>query len=203
MSNLNEEKLVKSELSKRLDIAFDIAKNQIDPDGELKTGVVYKMLNLSQSTFSAYRRGSQPAASVLEKLSSASGINIHWLVTGEGPKLISDTVLGSRVKHIWDDSWLSIDSKFLSVKTSYRYDYVIDNSMIKTVNAGDLVVIDTDLKDGEGLYLIEYNDVRLIRRIQAKSNTEYTIFSDSDDVVAVPKDRVKFIGQVVYRAGAI
>lgn len=49
---------------------------------------IAEKLGIGKSAVTAYLRGSMPPASQLLKIAEMTGCNLHWLLTGEGPKWI-------------------------------------------------------------------------------------------------------------------
>ena len=75
--------------------------------------------------------------------------------------------------------------------------------MSPTINPGDLLFVDTSIDSyvGVGIYLIEYNGILLVKRIQ--KTTTYKIISDNEkyeDEEAEEKD-IKICGFVVSCIG--
>lgn len=80
---------------------------------------------------------------------------------------------------------------------------VRSTSMSPTINPGDLLFVDTSIDSyvGVGIYLIEYNGILLVKRIQ--KTTTYKIISDNEkyeDEEAEEKD-IKICGFVVSCIG--
>ncbi|WP_018692494.1 transcriptional regulator [Algicola sagamiensis] len=205
-----------SNQSDRLDFAFNETRKKIDPDGKMTAKQMYSFLELSQSTFSAYRNGSEPSATVLRKLSTPCGFNIHWLATGEGEIYTHEAnifaekkaleALG-KIKHITDGkNQIMVNPELLTgiaLHDGLRFDTVLNNDMPTVASTNHMVLVDTNQQTGEGLFIIEYKHQRLLRRIQINSDQQYVLTADvGDTIVASPND-VKVLGKVIWRAGGI
>ena len=194
--------------SDRLDYAFNYTRENFLPIKGENSRVAYSHLELSQSSFSAYRNGSEPSALVLRRLAKPCGFSVHWLVTGEGSIFIDDIEHLGRVAHLGDANEKVIIGKDIltSVDTdiaNLRFDTVLTNDMPNTVNVGDIILIDTLTTAKEGLLLVEHNNQRLLRRVQMRSDSEILLITETNGNEVVAKDSVKTLGKVVWRAGKL
>lgn len=203
-------------LSDRLDYAFNVTRDKLDPNKKMTAKDVYKQLELSQSTFSAYRTGTSPSALVLSKLATPCNFNIHWLVTGSGAiythmasiesEMESLKALG-RIKHVTKDS-LTIDVNPsviapLEITDHLRFDNVIGNEFSSTVSNQDTVLVDTSLTAGEGIFLVEVDHQRMVRKVQYGNNNKVILACDRRPTDVFEASQVSVHGQVVWRAGKV
>ena len=202
MSTKDEE--VFKNQSDRMDYAFNHTRENFLPLIGKNAKTAYSYLKLSQSTFSAYRNGSEPSSLVLRKLAEPCGFSVHWLVTGEGEPFFDDISKQHQVAHVTDSqNKISIGKDILSTLNfdELRFDTVINNDMTNIANAGSTVLVDISDKAENGLMMVEYKKQRLIRRIQTNSPTELLLISDTTENQLVNKEELTILGRVVWRAG--
>jgi len=190
----------------RLNYAFKRTRKIIDPDDKMTAKQAYQHLQLSQSSFTAYKNGSEPSSLVLRRLAEPLGFSIHWLVTGQGSPFINESLLPGQISHITDSKKkISIDKELRSGLTSniadLRYDTVLSSDMARTANEGSIILIDTEASCSEGLLLIEHDGQRLMRRVQAKSSDEVMLISETGSSQVLPKNDINILGRVIWRAG--
>lgn len=63
----------------------------IDEKESGKVTIFADKAGIPKSTFHAYKQGRDPSAEHLVRISECYGVNIHWLLTGEGEKYFSET----------------------------------------------------------------------------------------------------------------
>jgi cellulose biosynthesis protein BcsQ len=94
MSTINSHLVNSNSLSgfgERLKLAFDNAQNK----------EIASKLGVSNPAITAYLQGRVPPAEKLIEIADYTGCNLHWLLTGEGPKrVIDNTTEPSRAKTI-------------------------------------------------------------------------------------------------------
>lgn len=199
LNNLNNQ-------ADRLDYAFNYTRNNFSELKGMKAKEAYSHLQLSQSTFTAYRKGSEPSAQVLKRLSEPCGFNIHWLVTGEGSAFIKDSYRFGHILHIANEEETILIGKDI-LKTidvelsNLRFDTVLSNDMSTTASAGNVILIDITSALKEGLVVVEYENQRLLRRVQMKSSDEIVLISETSGSMVIPKKDIKILGRVIWRAG--
>ncbi|MCG7553082.1 helix-turn-helix domain containing protein [Pseudoalteromonas sp. Of11M-6] len=184
--------------SDRLDFAFQESRKKIDINGTMTAKEAYKALELSQSTFSAYRKGSEPSAAVLRKLTQFTGINIHWLVTGEGDIYTEKSTL----KHITGNETLDIDKTLLpKLNDKIVFDRATNDDSKVMLRRGDIVVIDTKSENQEGVFVVEIAAHRAIVKLQLNSDGASTI---SNEKISQQLDNtVNILGEVIWSCGNV
>ncbi|MEZ7206422.1 helix-turn-helix domain-containing protein [Pseudoalteromonas sp. DY56-GL79] len=183
--------------SDRLDFAFQESRKKIDINGTMTAKEAYKALELSQSTFSAYRKGSEPSAAVLRKLTQFTGINIHWLVTGEGDIYTKKSTL----KHITGNETLDIDKTLLpKLNDKIVFDRATNDDSTLMLRRGDIVVIDTKSENQEGVFVVEIAAQRAIVKLQLNSDGA----SISNEKISQQLDNtVNILGEVIWSCGNV
>ena len=146
----------------------------------------------------------EPAGSTLEPVARHYGINLRWLISGEGPKMRTDEVraepdgwadiLGVRQAAALGDGAVP-DEYAETHKLKFRTDslhrkrlrldrlvvvYGKGDSMYPTIKDGDAILIDTGDKDpkDEKLFVVTYGDDLLAKRL---INLGGRWFIDSDN----------------------
>lgn len=72
--------MAKSEFGERLKIAFDNAVN----------AEIANKIGVSEAAVGTYVRGRIPDGAKLVEISKLTNCNLHWLLTGDGPKYLSE-----------------------------------------------------------------------------------------------------------------
>lgn len=184
--------------SDRLDFAFQESRKKIDVNGTMTAKEAYKALELSQSTFSAYRKGSEPSAAVLRKLTQFTGINIHWLVTGEGD-IYTESL---NVKHITGNETLDINKTLLpKLDEHIVFDRAASDDSKLLLRRGDIVIIDTQSENQEGVFVVEVDNQRTIVKLQLNSAGESTLYNDK--LTKTLDKSTKVLGEVVWSCGNV
>ena len=194
--------------SDRLDYAFNYTRKNFLPIKGENSRFAYSYLNLSQSSFSAYRNGSEPSALVLRRLAEPCGFNIHWIVTGEGDMLVNDTEHLGKVIHLADEGQSIVLGRDIlngvDINVSnLRFDTMLTNDMPNTTSIGSVLLIDISTKEKEGLLVVEYNNQRVLRRVQIRSEDAFLLLTETGNSEIVPKKDVKVLGKLVWRAGKV
>jgi phage repressor protein C with HTH and peptisase S24 domain len=115
-----------------------------------------------------------------------------------------DTAPRMAFEREWVRSYLHVDPDGLVIEMASG------DSMHPTIADGDLLLI--DLKDRRlrefGIYLLRYEEARLVKRVQRKLDHSLLLISDNPiyEVERIPSDRAKHmevIGRVVWRGGRL
>lgn len=108
------------------------------------------------------------------------------------------------LRHDWVRSTCGVDPEHLLLELA------AGDSMLPTIKHGDTLLVDTsDRGVGTfGIYVLEINGQRLVKRVQRKHDGSLVLISDNPayqpDVVGKPEaERVSVIGRVVFIGGAI
>ena len=194
--------------------------------GDLQQYELAEKIGVHKNTISNYEKGERfPDSTVLLKiLEIFKEINPGWLLTGDLPKNRSDHppkgfVTFSQLRTIKSES--SDKKKQLSGIISFNVEWIKNDldiphqdlilftvqgdNMSPTLNDGDLTLVDlqaSKFEDGS-IYVIEFNDALLVKRVQKKldgsiiiknDNTLYETESLSIDQV----EKLKIIGRVIW-----
>lgn len=196
-----------SKQSDRLDFAFEESRKKISENKSFTAKEAYAELGLSQSTFSAYRKGSEPSALVLRRLAKTCDFNIHWLVTGEGSMYTHDPITSKNsIAHIsnTNETIAVSDDLIKSLPAeSLRFDTVKNNDVHSVAKRGDTVLVDVSFKSPEGLMLVEFKNFRQLRHVQIKSENQFVVACDNNEPEVVSIDDLTVLGRVVWRCGEI
>lgn len=88
--------------------------------GHAETSEIARKLNLSYHAVRNYEKGRIPPAETLCQISDLTKCSIHWLITGKGEQLVSETVNGNAV--IYDDGVVE-HFQFDDILTEYIEEY--------------------------------------------------------------------------------
>jgi phage repressor protein C with HTH and peptisase S24 domain len=197
--------------------------------GEGQQAELADKLGVHKNTLANYERGDRfPDASILLKILEVfPDTNPAWLLTGEGSKNRSEPVQGGFVmfpryeieagagpgrnvqseqivdfvsfKEEWVRNFLRVPRKDLALLS------VKGDSMNPTLNDGDMILVDlrTERIDDSAIYVLEFDDALLVKRIQRKLDGSVVIKSDNQlyEPEVLQKDRaetLKIIGRVVW-----
>ena len=138
-----------------------------------------------------------PGIASLNALAKAGNTTLEWIITGNEE---------SRVPK---KKALSIPDEYLARlnvngETSQIF-IVPDDAMSPTLSRGCAVVIDTSLRQQDGIYLINYNERQLIRRLSFLNDT-VNILCDNlvyKEVSAVPVENLVITGMAVLQLASL
>ncbi len=198
-----------------MDHAISITKDKLDPKFELTKTQFFKTLSLSQTSFTAYKRRSEPTSGVLKRLATPLGFNTHWLITGEGEQFANkpdieeeQDVLAKpcKIQHIADESrFTHINPTLLEPLTMtehIRFDVVVTRDIPSIAFNDDLILLDITQTVGEGVFLMEINRNKTVRRVLRLQDNDIKISSNQNEL-ELKQDQVKILGKVVWRAGRV
>lgn len=198
--------------------------------GEMQQGELADKLGIHKNTMANYERGDRfPDVNILQKiLGIFPDTNPAWLLANEGSKSRSDSthqegyVMFPRYeieagaapgRHIeseqvvdfvtfkeeWIQNFLRVPQKNLALLS------VKGDSMNPTLNDGDMILVDlrTTRVEDSAIYVLEFEDTLLVKRIQRKLDGSVVIKSDNDlyEPEAFEKNQVeslRIIGRVVW-----
>lgn len=158
-----------------------------------------RLVGIPGSTIRTYfYKHYQPTVDKLQKIARATGVNLNWLLLGEGPKEKFETefVLIPRIDvklgaggevEVYDaepkevyafrKDWLlqKGDPKDMRLMT------VVGDSMEPTLYEGDIVLVDLSKKapSKEGIYALRIYDGLVVKRLQRLSRTKLRVISDN------------------------
>lgn len=179
--------------------------------------------NIPYRTLQNYLLGlREPNIDILKKLCTQLGININWLLTGEGDPYISGN-LGSEYALVpVIDGYISAGTGFYPVehseiKLAFRKDwisrygdyrnmslvYVKGDSMEPTIWDGDIVLVNhnvTHIKKNGAIYAIVIDNLIMIKRLQKIGNNKVLIISDNQKYPAyeTKESELNINGQVIW-----
>lgn len=64
----------------------ELARRLIEVRGSMKQDEFAQSLSLLPGTYSNYERSSKPKIDILLRIAHVHGVNLHWLLTGQGPQ---------------------------------------------------------------------------------------------------------------------
>ena len=197
--------------------------------GEMQQAELADKLSIHKNTMANYERGGRfPDVKILLKILEVfPDTNPAWLLTGEGPKNRSEPVQGGFVmfpryeieagagpgrnvqseqvvdfvsfKKEWVQNFLRVPRKNLALLS------VKGDSMNPTLNDGDMILVDLRANriDDSAIYVLEFDDALLVKRIQRKLDGSVVIKSDNHlyEPEVLQKDRaveLRIIGRVVW-----
>jgi phage repressor protein C with HTH and peptisase S24 domain len=197
--------------------------------GEMQQSELADKMGVHKNTMANYERGDRfPDVNILLKILEVfPDTNPAWLLTGEGSKNRSEPVQGGFVmfpryeievgagpgrnvqseqvvdfvsfKEEWVQNFLRVPRKDLALLS------VKGDSMNPTLNDGDMILVDlrSERIEDSAIYVLEFDDALLVKRIQRKLDGSVVIKSDNQlyDAEILQKDRaeaLKIIGRVVW-----
>jgi len=197
--------------------------------GEMQQAELADKLSIHKNTMANYERGDRfPDVKILLKILEVfPDTNPAWLLTGEGFKNRSEPVQKGFVmfpryeieagagpgrnvqseqivdfvsfKEEWVQNFLRVPRKDLSLLS------VKGDSMNPTLNDGDMILVDlrSDRIDDSAIYVLEFDDALLVKRIQRKLDGSVVIKSDNQlyEPEVLQKDRaetLRIVGRVVW-----
>ena len=200
-----------------------------DLRGEMQQAELADKLGIHKNTMANYERGDRfPDVNILLNILEVfPDTNPGWLLTGEGSKNRSEPVQGGFVmfpryeieagagpgrnvqseqvvdfvsfKEEWVQNFLRVPRENLALLS------VKGDSMNPTLNDGDMILVDlrSDRIDDSAIYVLEFDDALLVKRIQRKLDGSIVIKSDNRlyEPEVLQKDRaeaLRIIGRVVW-----
>lgn len=197
--------------------------------GEMQQAELADKLSIHKNTMANYERGDRfPDVKILLKLlETFPDTNPTWLLTGEGSKNRSEPVQSGFVmfpryeleagagpgrnvqseqvvdfvsfKEEWVQNFLRVPRENLALLS------VKGDSMNPTLNDGDMILVDlrADRIDDSAIYVLEFDDALLVKRIQRKLDGSVVIKSDNHlyEPEVLQKGRaeaLRIIGRVVW-----
>lgn len=197
--------------------------------GEMQQAELADQLGIHKNTMANYERGERfPDVNILLKILEVfPDTSPAWLLTGEGAKNKSEPVREGFVmfpryelqvgagpgrpieseqivdfvsfKEEWVKNFLRVPRKDLALLT------VRGDSMNPTLSDGDMILVDlrgARIEDS-AVYVLEFEDALLVKRIQRKLDGSVVIKSDNQlyEPEILPKERVeslRIVGRVVW-----
>ena len=108
------------------------------------------------------------------------------------------------LRHDWIRATCGVEPSELELDTA------VGESMMPTIGDGDVLLIDTTDQDFHrfGIYVLEINGQRLVKRVQRKTDGSLVLISDNNvylpEIVTRPEaDGITIIGRVVWTGGPI
>lgn len=197
--------------------------------GEMQQAELADKLGIHKNTMANYERGERfPDVNILLKILEVfPETNPAWLLTGEGSKIKSEPVQEGFVmfpryeieagagpgrnvqseqivdfvsfKEEWVQNFLRVPRKDLALLS------VKGDSMNPTLNDGDMILVDlrADRLEDSAIYVLEFEDALLVKRIQRKLDGSIVIKSDNQlyEPEILKKDQaggLKIVGRVVW-----
>ena len=197
--------------------------------GEMQLAELSDKLSIHKNTMANYERGNRfPDVKILLKILEVfPDTNPAWLLTGEGSKNRSEPVQGGFVmfpryeieagagpgrdvqseqvvdfvsfKEEWVKNFLRVPRENLALLS------VKGDSMNPTLNDGDMILVDLRANriDDSAIYVLEFDDALLVKRIQRKLDGSVVIKSDNSlyEPEVLQKGRaveLRIIGRVVW-----
>lgn len=197
--------------------------------GDMQQAELAEKLGIHKNTMMNYEKGERsPDVHILQKLLAIfPETSPAWLLTGEGSKTRSDTLPENFVmfpryevsasagpgryleseqlvdfvsfKDDWVRNYLRVPTKDLALIN------VKGDSMAPTLNDGDLILVDLRAIriEDSAIYVIEFDDALLVKRVQRKLDGSIVIKSDNPlydpEVLTKEKaDGLRIVGRVVW-----
>jgi len=180
-------------------------------------------LGISKVMAHHHSRGAvNPSISVMESMSRIYGVNLHWLITGEGsPRHIADTVSiplydleaaagsGREAQDHPESSAISLPASLLRPHRAENLAcvYIDGDSMSgEGINHGDIVVFSTLLREikENGVYIVSMGATALCKRVEFDREEQAIILVSANPayeprrVSGADLEDLRIVGRVVY-----
>lgn len=210
---------------------FDQRLREIQGDESARSFA--RRIGVSDGAIRALATGGKPTLDTLLAIAAATGVELKWLATGEGPKFAAgsdgagdetaaiprldirasagsgasgDT--GEQIETIgFPRAWL----RSIGVSpANARILTVAGDSMEPTLSSGDLLLVDVSVTriKGEALYVIAIDDDVYVKRAQQRLNGALLITSDNEryppeEIPADAAANLRIAGRVVWFSRSI
>ena len=153
----------------------------LEKSGLSKTAFA-ESIGISRSHNYHLERGTQkPPREVLERLASVYKINLNWLIHGKGPSgLESETVeielfeqeasagRGREAEHYSQKTYLNVPFSLIRPHRPENLKAVNvsgDSMTGEHIDDGDIVIFNTKLTEGNGIYVVSVGNTLLVKRV--------------------------------------
>jgi phage repressor protein C with HTH and peptisase S24 domain len=196
--------------------------------GNDSVSVFAKKCGFRESTLRGYLSGSIPSIDKADQIAKAAGVNLQWLVSGEGRKTADEAANGEMSEfalipgyniQISAGNGLESGQEEITRKLAFRHKwlkfkglkekdlvlvFVKGDSMEPTISDNNTLMIDTSqqaLEDGH-IYVIRTNDHLVVKRIQ-NTLEGFILISDNKEYEKVmitysKAEDLQVIGKVVW-----
>ncbi|MEM6256405.1 MAG: S24 family peptidase [Cyanobacteria bacterium P01_D01_bin.156] len=140
----------------------------------------------SDTVLRQYLNGqSEPTRPVLLAIARAADVSLEWLAAGQTASENSTDILAQ--KYIYKET-LAFEADWLKAQFPTSFENLLltqvkDESMEPTLNVGDLILVDTNIRDldaiDHGVYLLKLGDRLLIKRLQYWVDNTLQVLSDN------------------------
>ncbi|MEM9908087.1 MAG: LexA family transcriptional regulator [Cyanobacteria bacterium P01_D01_bin.44] len=140
----------------------------------------------SDTVLRQYLNGnSEPTRPVLLAIARAADVSLEWLAAGQTASENSTDILAQ--KYIYKET-LAFEADWLKAQFPTSFENLLltqvkDESMEPTLNVGDLILVDTNVRDldviDHGVYLLKLGDRLLIKRLQYWVENTLQVLSDN------------------------
>lgn len=179
------------------------------------------MTGVSTSQLNRYSNGeSKPTLEKVEAIANAAGINLVWLITGEG------TATGEAIQHKSGmGNFCLVDTPHNTTPNDIAFSdgflYALqtdkqqairlnmpDDSMTPRFQQGDLLLADQGFQKSNGIYLIKVNDVVMVRRLSYEFDGSIELIADSSsykNVTLAPEQQnnLNVLAKVVWHGSKL
>lgn len=163
------------------------------------TGKLMDATGISQSYLSRLMNGviDNPGVKQLISIAAAGNVSVDYLVTGSGVpndrvELVAD--IDNQQIFYFDRSVI----ERLSVDVVWCRGFVNQGDSISGYLPGDLLLINTQLKNGDGIYLVDFGGGPSVRRLAWLPGGLVDVISDNYGSNKIPVADLNIIGRVVW-----
>jgi phage repressor protein C with HTH and peptisase S24 domain len=170
-----------------------------------------RICGFSDTVLRQYLNGqSEPTRPALLAIARTANVSIEWLAGGQpGHNNLGE---GESKEYIYKDP-LAFETDWLKSEFPKSYDHLLltqvqDESMEPTLIFGDLVLVDTSVRDlteiDHGIFLFKLNERILIKRLQYVPENHFRVLSDNPSYEAFSLDLssksngLSIMGRVVW-----
>jgi phage repressor protein C with HTH and peptisase S24 domain len=195
-----------------------------------------RAMGVSPSAFRKWLKGeAEPSRERLVALARAAGVGIAWLAEGDGPNPTFAPVSGNRRRaggasttgdSEWTDFVRLLNRDNGAEPIAFRQDWIrttlgiepgdvaleiaSGEAMAPTIRHGNTLLVDTTdrMFRSSGIYVLEINGHRLVKRVQRKHDGSLVLISDNaayqpDVVGKTEADDAVIVGRVVWSGGTV
>ena len=169
-------------------------RNQVGGTSKLK-----EITGISQSYLSRLMNGviENPGVQQLIRIAAAGNVSVDFLVTGAGGDVERvDLVMDVDNKHVHYFDRSVIDRLEIDLKRCRGF--INQGDSIGNYQAGDLLLINTQLKNGDGIYLVDFGGGPSARRLAWLPGGLVDVISDNYGANKIPAEDLNIIGRVVW-----
>lgn len=163
------------------------------------TGKLMEATGISQSYLSRLMNGviDNPGVKQLISIAAAGNVSVDYLVTGAG----GDSERVDLVSDIENQQIFYFDRSVtarLGVDLKRCRGFINPGDSIDSYQSGDLLLVNTQLKNGDGIYLVDFGGGPAVRRLAWLPGGMVDVISDNYGSNKISVEDLNIIGRVIW-----